>query len=90
MPTYEFIIAGKVQGVFYRGSAREKAEELGLTGWVKNMQDGTVVLRATGTSQAIASMKEWCTKGPPGAQVTHVQEKLLADEMFEGFSVIRG
>jgi acylphosphatase len=89
MPTIEFIITGKVQGVFYRGSAKQKADELGLTGWVKNMRDGTVVLRATGTIGALASLQEWCATGPPGAQVYQVQATPVADEMFKNFSVIR-
>lgn len=89
MPTVEFIITGKVQGVFYRGSARQKAAELGLTGWIKNRSDGSVLLRATGSAAALAALEAWCKEGPPGAQVLHVEINELPNEAFQSFRVIR-
>ncbi len=89
MPTQEWTISGKVQGVFYRASARQKAETLGLTGWVKNLPDGSVQLRATGPDGALAAMEAWCKVGPPGARVTEVQAQMLPEENFDGFRIIR-
>lgn len=89
MPTYEFIIRGKVQGVFYRASAREKGAELGLSGWVKNLPDGAVQLRATGSAEALLQMEQWCAQGPPRAEVSRVEKKELPEEAFNGFVVLR-
>lgn len=89
MPTIELLISGKVQGVFYRASTKEKANELGLTGWVRNMPDGSVLVRASGNEQALAQLENWCHKGPERAIVTQVVRSSLPEEHFTGFTVIR-
>jgi acylphosphatase len=61
-----------VQGIFFRGSALERARELGLTGWVRNRIDGSVELVAEGDATGLAAMREWCAKGPRGAVVRKV------------------
>jgi len=66
------VIAGRVQGVFFRASTGEKADELGLTGWVKNAQDGNVEAVFEGDEAAVNEMLAWCRKGPPLAHVTKV------------------
>ena len=67
------IISGKVQGVFYRASCQKIAQELGLTGWVKNLSDGSVEVLAQGEKEKIEKLIEWCKKGPPGARVSDVK-----------------
>ncbi len=89
MPTIELIIRGKVQGVFYRASAREKGAELGLTGLVKNLPDGSVQLRASGNVAALEKLEAWCAQGPPRAMVSTVEKTMLPEESFPGFTVIR-
>ncbi|HEY7535862.1 MAG TPA: acylphosphatase [Thermodesulfobacteriota bacterium] len=69
------IIRGRVQGVFYRASAKEKAIELELTGWVKNRGDKTVEIVAEGQRKKLDELVEWCTMGPPDAYVTDVEVK---------------
>ena len=69
MPTIQLIIKGKVQGVFYRASAKEKAEDLGLTGWVKNTPEGYVEIMATGEMDVLERFITWCKKGPSRAFV---------------------
>ena len=69
------IISGKVQGVFYRASCQEVAQVLGLTGWVKNLQDGNVEVLAQGEKEKIEKLIEWCKKGPSGAKVSGVEIK---------------
>ena len=69
------IIHGRVQGVFYRASAREKAIELGLTGWVKNRVDKKVEVVAEGDKKQLDNLIEWCRVGPPDAYVTEVEVK---------------
>lgn len=67
------IIRGRVQGVFFRATAKKKADELGVTGWVKNTPDGAVEMHAEGDEQSLISFKEWCSKGPEGAKVEEVK-----------------
>ncbi len=76
-------VHGKVHGVFFRASTQEKAEELGLTGFVQNEADGTVYLEAEGDAQALEMLKAWAHVGPRAAQVEKVIVKEL-DEL-EGF-----
>jgi acylphosphatase len=66
------LIKGKVQGVWYRKSTKDKADELGLTGWVKNNPDGTVSAEVQGDSGMIDEFVHWCGSGPPNALVSSV------------------
>lgn len=63
------LISGKVQGVYYRASAAKKAEELGVTGYAKNLPDGRVELVAEGPQTALTALRQWCSEGPPAAKV---------------------
>lgn len=65
-------VSGKVQGVFYRDSTRKKAQELDLTGWVKNLPDGRVELYACGSETAVEQLLDWLWEGPPAAEVIGV------------------
>lgn len=64
---------GRVQGVYYRESMCQKAEELGVTGWVRNRRDGTVEAMVQGTPQAVEKMLEWAKRGPQAAEVTQME-----------------
>ena len=67
---------GRVQGVFFRANTREKALELGLTGWVKNELDGSVVAVFEGEKEKIDEIIEWCKSGGiPLARVDKVEIK---------------
>lgn len=68
-----FLISGRVQGVFYRASTRNKAHELGLTGYAKNLPDGRVEVLAAGSEEALLLLEKWLWQGPPAAQVTAVE-----------------
>ena len=87
--TFVIIVSGKVQGVYYRDSARQKALQLGVTGFVKNLPDGSVMLIATGTKEQLNGLVEWCRQGPPAARVTNV--KVMEEEAhpYEGFTISR-
>lgn len=65
-------IYGRVQGVFFRDYTRQKAEELGLTGWVKNCSDGSVECLIHGDSKAINTMISWLHQGSPSSKVDKV------------------
>jgi len=83
-------ITGKVQGVYYRASAKEAAERFGITGWVKNTRGGDVEILASGTNEAIDQFIHWCKQGPPNAIVKEVLVAKAADETFDRFEVVRG
>lgn len=70
------LISGKVQGVYYRASAKRKAAELGVTGYAKNLPDGRVQLVAEGPEPALASLRHWCHDGPPAAEVDSVNAEV--------------
>jgi len=71
------IVHGKVQGVFYRASAKRRADELGLTGYAKNLSDGTVEVLICGPAQAMGHMKAWLWEGPSAAHVSDVKCELV-------------
>lgn len=66
-------ISGKVQGVFFRAYTRDKALELGLKGWVRNLRDGRVEAVFEGEKDRVEEMLRWCHKGSPYARVTNVE-----------------
>jgi acylphosphatase len=66
-------IYGRVQGVFYRQTAKEVAERHGLSGWVRNLRDGRVEMVVEGPSESVFKMIEWAKQGPPLARVDKVE-----------------
>lgn len=66
-------VSGKVQGVFFRSGTRDKALELGIAGWVRNLGDGRVEAVFEGKQEDIEKMVEWCRRGPQYAQVENVE-----------------
>jgi len=89
MPTVHLLIKGKVQGVFYRATAKDKAAELGITGWIKNTDDGDVEAMVTGNDEAIKKFTQWCKQGPRKANVTSVISTPQSEIAFNDFLVIR-
>jgi acylphosphatase len=87
--TISILVRGKVQGVFYRQSTREKALALGITGTVGNKPDGSVAIMATGTKTQLEALLSWCRQGPSRAAVTGVDWKEVAQQSFDGFTVLR-
>ena len=84
------IIAGRVQGVYYRASAVQQAQVLGLTGWVMNCADGSVAAVAEGARAKLEQFISWCRQGPQGARVTSVDVRWEAPQnTFYGFTVKR-
>jgi acylphosphatase len=83
------MIAGRVQGVWFRAKTRQKADELGLTGWVRNTADGRVEAVFEGEHALIDQMLVWCQRGPPLAKVNAVDilSKEPATHGFQGFDI---
>ena len=67
------IVSGRVQGIFFRANTREKANECGVTGWVRNTADGKVEAVFEGEKDDVEKLLRFCRKGPPGAVVTEVK-----------------
>ncbi|SEO85340.1 acylphosphatase [Luteibacter sp. UNC138MFCol5.1] len=88
MQATRFVVRGKVQGVFFRASARERALGLGLTGFAKNLSDGSVEVVVYGERGAIESMEEWLRDGPEHARVDELyREELSVHELPEAFDI---
>jgi acylphosphatase len=83
------VITGRVQGVYFRASARDVAHAQRLSGWVYNRVDGGVEAMVEGEEGAVQAFIAWCHDGPPGAHVTDVQVTMdpYTGE-FQGFRVV--
>ncbi|MGE0860639.1 MAG: acylphosphatase [Gammaproteobacteria bacterium] len=81
-------VSGKVQGVYFRASAREAARGLSLSGWVRNLADGRVEAVAAGAPQALAEFERWLAKGPPRAEVSAVVSETWQEDVAAGFEVL--
>lgn len=89
MAAARFIVAGKVQGVFFRASTREQALKSGLRGYAKNLADGSVEVLAVGDAESIDALEAWLRIGPPKARVDALARVAAHDnEAGEGFSVL--
>ncbi|MCE1193427.1 MAG: acylphosphatase [Acidovorax sp.] len=86
--TRHLLITGHVQGVGYRASMVQAAERLGVTGWVRNRQDGRVEACAWGTGQAVQALIDWAHQGPARARVERVVVGNVPDggEAPQGFA----
>jgi acylphosphatase len=79
------VVHGTVQGVFYRASAEQEAQRLGVAGWVRNRQDGSVELVVEGDDAAVEQMLAWAGRGPDHAEVTGVDVEECREEGLTGF-----
>lgn len=80
-------IHGKVQGVFFRVSTKEKADNLGLVGFVRNEADGTVYIEVEGEEGRINEFLEWCQEGSRNSQVDKVEFEKGEIKEFNDFSI---
>ena len=75
-------VTGKVQGVFYRVTAHEVAMKIGVTGFVMNLPDGSVLIEGEGTDEQLNQLIEWCNSGP---QFAIVDEVKIIDGELKGY-----
>lgn len=87
MVSIQIILRGKVQAVYFRSSARRRARNLGICGYVKNMPDGTLEIRAEGEQVAIDRFIEWCSNGPLLARVQGMSVIECPADNFTDFSI---
>lgn len=84
------IFYGRVQGVFFRANTREKARELGVNGWVRNLSDGSVEAVFEGEKAPVTRLIEFCSSGIPHARVAKHHIEWLAAEGFTTFEIRYG
>ena len=82
-------VSGRVQGVAFRWAARARARELGLNGWVRNLEDGRVETWVEGDATAVDAMRAWLHEGPSAARVSGVITHPAEPEGLSGFEVRR-
>ncbi len=90
MKHYNIQVIGKVQGVFYRKSARDVARQLGLKGFVRNEEDGSVIIAAEGIEDKLEDFLSWCARGPEAASVSAVNCEEGEWEGYEAFNIHHG
>lgn len=73
MKHYNVHVFGRVQGVFFRASAKDVARRLSLRGYVRNEPDGSVYIEVEGEEGELSGFVDWCRMGPPQAQVTELK-----------------
>ena len=74
MKAIHLIITGLVQGVFFRKETKRQADARGITGWVRNCDDGSVEIFAQGEEEDLQNLEGWCAEGPSGAKAEHVEK----------------
>ncbi|MEM6734915.1 MAG: acylphosphatase [Bacteroidota bacterium] len=88
MITKQIQVFGRVQGVFFRASTKEKAENLKLKGWVRNEPNGSVLIEVTGEQEIVEELEKWCYKGPEHSRVERVKPINLPLKEYTRFSII--
>ena len=78
-------VSGRVQGVSFRWYTEEQARRLGVTGWVRNEPDGSVLVHAEGDDEAVDALVAWCRTGPSLARVTDVAVRAAAPSGAKAF-----
>ena len=81
------IVSGDVQGVFFRDGCRREAERLGVNGWVRNVEDGSVEAAFEGDERAVDAMVSWCGRGTEQARIDRVESFVEEPEGDRGFTV---
>lgn len=89
MKAVKITVTGKVQGVFYRASARDVAERLNVTGFAQNQPDGSVYIEAEGDEENLKQFIDWCQHGPPRASVYGVNVSATELKNFQRFDIKR-
>lgn len=84
---YKIRVTGYVQGVGFRWSAAREAKSLGITGFVKNMADGSVYIEAEGSEENLIEFIEWCRTGPGAGYVKNVESELHPPVNFRDFRI---
>jgi acylphosphatase len=87
--TFQVVITGKVQGVFFRSTLKNVAQETGVNGWTRNLPDGSVEALLQGDESKVQKVIEWCHIGPRGAHVVSVKASPIDEtKSYRSFAVL--
>ncbi|HBR96835.1 MAG TPA: acylphosphatase [Gammaproteobacteria bacterium] len=86
--TVHCFVRGRVQGVSFRVHTLKAAQQLGLTGWVRNLSDGRVEMKVRGDDERVDRLLDWLPKGVPSGLVDSLETDTIASEAFEGFAIL--
>ena len=89
MKHIEIIVKGKVQGVFYRASTKAVADQLGVCGYIKNAENGDVLIAAEANSAILDMFLDWCKEGPQDAEVISVESHEGELKNYRNFEVVK-
>ncbi|MFA5173694.1 MAG: acylphosphatase [Candidatus Pacearchaeota archaeon] len=89
MKTIKMLVSGTVQGVFFRKYVQEKAAELGLRGFCRNLDNGDLEVVVEGKDENTTKMIEIVKKGPPYAKIKEIQTQEIKHQGFEDFRVLK-
>lgn len=89
MKSVSITVTGKVQGVFFRASAKDIAEKLDVRGFTQNLSDGSVYIEAEGDEENLKQFIDWCQQGPPRASVSDVNVVEAELKNFQRFDIKR-
>ncbi|SHN37179.1 acylphosphatase [Chitinophaga sp. CF418] len=84
----QILVKGKVQGVYFRASTKHTADDLGITGEVRNLPDGNVLITAEGKEKEMEAFIAWCRQGPPFAKVTELIITVAPLRDYKAFDVV--
>lgn len=82
-------ITGSVQGIFFRQFVKDKADKLGVKGYVRNLEDGRVEIFIEGNKDNVEQMLVFCKQGPQHAQIRSIEEKQESFQDFKEFKILR-
>lgn len=85
----EILVKGKVQGVYFRATAKSVADKMGIRGAVKNTPDGHVWIAAEGPEDVMEEFIDWCRYGPSGANVSHLEITEGPLQHYPDFDILR-
>lgn len=85
--TIHCFVSGRVQGVCFRMATSQKSKILGLSGWVRNLEDGRVEVMASGETTLVEELRQWLAHGPEMAKVINVECRDLEYQTFPDFSI---
>jgi len=85
----QILVKGNVQGVYFRASTKTIADNLGITGEVKNLPDGNVCITAEGSESKMEAFIAWCRQGPPSAKVTELIITVSPLQNYTRFEIVR-
>lgn len=87
MKGFQFTVSGRVQGVWFRASTKKQADNLGLSGWVRNLPDGQVQGQVSGEEKNLELFRQWLSQGPDLARVDELKIEICEPQAHQGFSI---